>query len=430
MNITQISHRLNFILFLVTLFLNLISTWDAKSWEGFSDVKDYLHHSSLSIDKNEFYFAKPEPGYYPRPFTVPLFFKIAGSHGETIVQMQKLMHSLAAFVLVYAMLLLLKTGIARFFIMISIYFFMSWWNILGWTTQLLSESLSMSFLFLWIGTFIIYFNKRTPFYLFIHCCVAILFSFTRDSWPYVLVLFYAIVFLVFVFRDKRFIKAASILFFLSIIIFIVQGKSSEIGQRTKLPLINTLILRILPEKENYNWFVVRGMPMAGFIKLRFTGLDLKKEPDRWKLWSTYRDPEYQPLRDWASLKGKNLYVAFLLSHPKYTLLIDEPKDNLKRIFSVYPGYITSINGYSCYSEKWFPFFSPLSLLIFILLLGWIFFKTQNVAILFPVILSFLFLFHVFLIYNADTCEVERHLFITMIMVQFISLIAISFILDQ
>ena len=170
--------------------------------------------------------------------------------------------------------------------------------------------------------------------------------------------------------------------------------------------------------------------MAGFIKLRFTGLDLKKEPDRWKLWSTYRDPEYQPLRDWASLKGKNLYVAFLLSHPKYTLLIDEPKDNLKRIFSVYPGYITSINGYSCYSEKWFPFFSPLSLLIFILVLGWIFFKTQNVEILFPVILSFLFLFHVFLIYNADTCEVERHLFISMIMVQFISLIAISFILDE
>ena len=430
MNINQISHKINFILFLITLLLNLVSSWDSKLWEGFSDVKDYLHHSSLSPLKTEFYFSKPEPAFYPRPFTVPLFFKIAGSKGEAIVQMQKFIHSIATFVLAYSMLLILKTGVARIFIMFAIYFFMSWWNILGWTTQILSESLSMSFLFLWIGTFLVYFTKRTSFHFVIHCIVTILFSFTRDSWPYILLLFYGLVLISVVLWDKKFIKGSLMLLAVSLIILFVQGKSSEIGQRTKLPVINTLILRILPEKEYFNWFVVRGMPMAGLIKQRFSNLDVKKETEMWKLWSTYRDPEYQPLRDWAAFKGKNLYASFLISHPKYTFLLEEPKDKIKRIFSVNPGYVTPINGYSIYAEKWFPFFSPMSLLVYTLLLILIFWTTRNISLLFPPIFSLLFLFHVFLIYNADTLEVERHLFITMIMIQFLCIWSVALLIDE
>jgi hypothetical protein len=51
-------------------------------------------------------------------------------------------------------------------------------------------------------------------------------------------------------------------------------------------------------------------------------------------------------------------------------------------------------------------------------------------LLFPLIISVIFVLNIFLLYNADTMEVERHLFITMIMVQFISIWAFSLVLDE
>ena len=334
MNVKQIPFAINVLLLIGTFYLNSLFLLGTKKWEYFSDVKDYLHQSTLSLGSKEFYAGKPEPNYNPRPFTVPLFFKMAGSKGESIVKMQIFMHSLAAFVLVFALLLVLKTGLARYLAMFLIYFLMSWWNILGWTTQLLSESLSMSFLFLWIGTFLIYYWKRFPWFLFLHGLITILFSFTRDSWPYILLLFYGLIVIISWLWDKQLLKGAVIMLILSMAIFYCQERSSVIGERTKLPLINVMLLRILPERDNFNWFVIKGMPMAGKIKQNFTGIDINREEGRWKVWGTYRDPEYKPFRDWANGPGKGLYMRFLITHPTYSLLLKEPKEKLKSILSM------------------------------------------------------------------------------------------------
>jgi len=344
--------------------------------------------------------------------------------------MQKCLHSLSVFILVYSILCLLKTVLAKYFILFSIYFLMSWWNILGWTTQLLSESLSMSFLFLWLGTLLIYFWNRKLWILLIHGLIAILFSFTRDSWPYILLLLYSIMIIMAWLWNKPLLKGSVIMLALSILIFFVQEKSSEIGQRTKLPIMNNLVLRILPNSEYFNFFVLKGLPTAGLIKQQFSGIDLSKENDLWKIYGLYTDSSYRSFQNWAADHGKGLYSCFLISHPSYSLLLKEPKSNLNRIFAYNLHYVTPVNGYSLFAEKWFPLFSPFLLLFFSILLVLAFTCNRNPFLLLPLVIGLLFIFNVFLNYNADTMEVERHLFITMIMVQLLSIWSLSHLVDE
>jgi hypothetical protein len=430
MNKHRLPHQINVLLFLITLYLNLMVQWDPKIWQYFPDTNDYLRQSNISFFSKDFFFTKPTPGFYPRPFTIPLCYKLAGSKGETIVQMQKFMHSLSVFVLVFALLLLLKTGISRYILMFFIYFLMSWWNILGWTTQLLSESLSMSFLFLWIATFMLYYVRRKPGYLVIHALVTILFSFTRDSWPYILVMFYLLLILVAWLWERPVLKGFGIMLLVSLAIFVVQERSSAIGERTKLPVMNNILMRVAAEPANYDWFVIKGMPMGGVLRQQYPGLNISDDSYRIKVYDTYLHPEYKPFRDWAAEKGKGLYTRFLITHPSYFFLLKEPACNLKRILAVNLHYTMVMNGYSKYAETFFPIFSPLSFLVLALLLLWAYGRTRKPVLLLPLVFCVIFLLNVFLIYNADSLEVERHLFITMIMVQLLSIWCVGLLLDS
>lgn len=426
----RLPFRINLVLFLVTLFLNLMTQWDPKCWEGFGDAYNYLQQSRMSIFSKDFYFNTPGPGFYPRPFTVPLFYKIAGGNPLNIVQMQKFMHTLASFILTYGFLLIFTRGISKYFMMFSIYFLMSWWNILGWTTQLLSESLSTSFLFLWMGTLLISYKKRGSGWLAFHMVITLLFSFTRDSWPYFLLCFYALVVITGWIWERSFLKPSVIMLLLVIVIFFIQERSAEIGQHAKVPVINNIVLRIMPVPENFNWFVTRGMPMASQVKQKFTGLDLKKSPDVEKLYSLYTDPVFKPFLDWSAEKGQSTYTRFLLTHPSYTFLIDEPHDKLKRIFSYNLHYVSGVNGYCMGAEKVFPLFPPLVLVILTLLLILIFIFDRKLTTILPVIFVIVFIINIIVIYNADSIEVPRHIFITMVMVQFLSLWAVALLIDR
>jgi len=159
-------------------------------------------------------------------------------------------------------------------------------------------------------------------------------------------------------------------------------------------------------------------------------LDLNKEPDIWKVYALYTAPEYKPFRDWAAGPGKGLYMNFLITHPDYTLLVNEPEDKLSRIPAFNLNYVAKVNGYSLGAGQCFPFFSPLSWLILILLLSRIFIKTLKPRLLLPILFSLLFLFNVILIYNADTMEVERHLFFTQVMVEFLSIWTVGLLIDE
>lgn len=100
-------NRLNLALFLFTLFCSLMIGL-GNIWSNYPDSYDYMHQSTISLLDIEFYNPLKNSEYYPRPFTVPLFYKMANSQPELIVVMQKFVHALTAFFFASVILLYLK----------------------------------------------------------------------------------------------------------------------------------------------------------------------------------------------------------------------------------------------------------------------------------------------------------------------------------
>jgi hypothetical protein len=427
---TKIPFILNVILFLGTLFLSLITDWNPSRWKDFNDPADYLQQSKIPLNSREFYAPHQQGVFFPRAFTVPLFFKMAGSNPEVIIQMQKFIHSLTTLFLAYAFLLIINRMWIRYLMLFSVYLLMSWWNILGWASQLLSESLSISLLFCWIASFILVWKKKNLLFILFHILVTIFFSFSRDTWPYIIILFYFLISVFTVFSRRSFFPKAFFLLTCSVILFFVQLNTSRVGHRHRLPLMNTIAVRILTNPDYTAWFEVRGMPDVKILHPKYRRVDITLDSDRHKIWNIYWNKDYNAFSDWTENEGRQVYMKFLLSHSSYFFLFHETKQQLQRIFAYNLWYTPEIRGYSRLTESLFPLFGRVSVSLFCVLLIILFFRKRDPILLFPVLLWLIFFANIFLSYNADALEVERHLFITMIAIQLIGFISLALILDH
>ena len=418
-------NKLNKLLFVIILILNLSISWDNEKWIGLGDPWDYLKQSEFSIFDKKFYFPEKEYGFYPRPFTVPLFYKLAGRNPDTIIQLQKVIHSISIFFLVTVFLLYVKNKKIKLFIILFLYLFQAWWNILGWSILLLSESLSISLLICWIASFLLFYKKRKNYQLILHMIIMVLFSFTRDNVPYFLLSFYFFTgFLSYFINRKRFQVLFGFLF-LTIILFFIQQHSAQVGQRYRLPLLNTIIIRILPNADYVQWFSDKGMPCIDELIENYSGLNYK---DR-AIYALYNDSRFDDLFEWINKSGKNVYMKFLITHPRYSLLLEENIQSLKRIFSYNLDYTGKIRQYAWMSQYIFPVFSFIGLIIYNISLIYLFLKKKKLVFLIPVVLTVSYFLNTILIYNADSLEVERHMFITGIMIQILGILSVSIILD-
>jgi hypothetical protein len=89
------------------LFATLVTPWDSRKWLEFSDTEDYINQSKIPLSSREFLAPHHSGTFFPRPFTVPLLYKLAGSEPVTIVILQKYIHCLSAWFLVFSLLLLI-----------------------------------------------------------------------------------------------------------------------------------------------------------------------------------------------------------------------------------------------------------------------------------------------------------------------------------
>jgi len=412
------------------LFATLITPWDSRKWLEFSDTEDYLTQSKIPLDNREFWAPHHSVSFNPRPFTVPLFYKMAGSDPVSIVMLQKYIHCLSTWFLVFSLLLLIDTGIFRYFLMISVYILMSWWTVAGWANQILSESLSLSFLFFWIASFILAWKKSKWYYWAVHLLIMVLFSFTRDTWPYLITLWYFLFSLSAFFRERSLLKPSILFFALAIVLFFVQQNTAKTGQRLRVPLINNIAVRIISNDAYTGWFRGKGIPCADSLVKKYRKIDINQDADRHKIWNLYGNREYEALWNWVNDKGKTEYMKFMVTHPSYTLLLTESSRQRERIFAWDLWYSGEVAGYSKELSKVFPAFSPWWILFANLLLIVQFFRKKKLILIFPVILSFVFMVNVFISYNADALEVERHLFVTVVMIQLIVFLSLAILADS
>jgi len=416
-------------LFVLTLVLNLNIAFSVNDWKDLADPYDYLHQSKISLLDKEFYFPHIANHFGPRPFTVPLFYKLSGSDPYYIVQMQKVMLSLSAFFLVAAFTIFLEKTSAKYLLMLCVYLLLSWWNVLGWSVLLLSESLSTSLTLMWLASLLLLYKKGGLRWWLLHAFIVVLFSFSRDSWPYVLMAFYAgFSLLLWLFKQGGF-KKYLVLFALSLAVFFVQQDSARTGVRYKLPVINSIVVRILNKPEYVDWFVKNGMPMAEKLQHNYAGLDVAPEAGQHKLWALCSDTAYQPFLNWVSDKGQHTYTRFLITHPAFMLGADETPAQLSRLLTYNLFYIDEPRGYTAYIEPLFPLFNAGVVIVLCMMLVMIFTQYRRPILLAPVLLALFNLLNAVLSYNADSLEVERHLYITLILVQLTGFWSVALIWD-
>lgn len=420
---------INFALFLVTLTLTLSVPVEPFKLT-FPDSADYLRQAGISIVSPEFFAPRPAPGFYPRPFVVPLCYKLMGSNPGMIVVMQKIVHAVAAFLLAASLLLLLRHDAAKYLLLAGVYLLVSWWTIVGWTTVLLSESLSFSFLFCWISSVVLFCCRRNRTSFVLQLVSICLLALTRDTWPYVLIFFYLTLLGSSILFDRSLIRPTLICFGVSVLLFASQNWTAQIGERKRLPLLNNIVLRILPNENQLRWFVRRGLPQAPALSERFKK-DATSESKTNNLFELYSDNSYSDLFAWINSHGPTVYMQFLLSRPRTLFLLRESRQDLSRVLSHdFSLYLGLPRGYSRLSQDIFPMFHSGGILTLLIALLVIFYRQRQEVLLVPLLFAVTTIFYAVLSYQADAMEVERHLVLTRPMMDLIGILGIALLVDR
>jgi hypothetical protein len=401
-------------------------------WEGYPDVIDYKAQSKESLTSLNFYATKPKENvwFFPRPFTVPLFFKMASSDSYNMVMLQKTTYCICVISLLIAILNFISHFWVKIIAQCGLLFFFTWWNIVGWSDLPISESLSISLLFFWFSTILFYYKKQSVLNIIFLVISSILLSFTRDTWPYIILLFFLLNIFISIFLSIGSIKKNVSLFVFSICLFFAQSYTANVGQRHWMPMFNSIAGRVAQHDDYLAWFKNEGMPEADTLKTDFGEIKDLELDGRVLISKRYCDSTYTNLFLWIMKDGKNKYQKFLLTHPYYFFLQDLSSESVRgNLFSYNLPYYKGSEGFFVNADHVFPVFNVWFYLVFFLLLLFLFFKTKEIVYAFLASVFILCVVNALITYNADALEIKRHLFITTIILEFISISTLILLAD-
>jgi hypothetical protein len=412
------------------LYIILVDYTLGVKLEGFPDSQDYRIQSEKSLFSFDFFVPKSHGWYDSRPFSVPLFYKCVNSNPHKMILLQKIIYCFSVFIFIFSFFKHLSNSFIKIVSFYLLLYFFTWWNIVGWSNVILSESLSMSLMFLWLAVILIYYNKQSMSNLILLIFISIIFSFTRDTWPYIIVAFATINIILFLFFKNTALKKNIIFFVFSITLFLIQNYTSNIGERYKIPLFNSIAGRVSQNDSYIDWFKKEGMPMSENLVKDFRGINIDDGDKRLIAYSKYNDTSYVKLFNWILKDGKKKYQKFMISHLSYFFLKDQNKLQTDKIFSTtLSEYIPKPKNFYIKASGTFPYFSISAVFMFLGFLFLLFFYNKSKILLFPIIISLLFTINAFISFNADALEVIRHLFVTQIVLDFIGIISICILSD-
>jgi hypothetical protein len=204
-------------------------------------------------------------------------------------------------------------------------------------------------------------------------------------------------------------------------IFFLQQAAADYGHRYRLPIMHNLLVRVMPNGVWWKWFEKEGMPQQEELFKQYWGI----QPDDKRMFGLYNDKNFQPFFDWVDTKGKSAYMKFLITHPRHSLLLMEKKENLKKIVAHDLWYIGPSRGYTKVFDFIFPLFQWFWIFALLPFLVFAYFRTGTWFFAYVLTLLLVFLVHTLVLYNADTFEVERHMFINQTIWHLLCFMAIS-----
>jgi hypothetical protein len=391
----------------------------------FRDTYAYVKTAELPLSSISFWAAE-------RSFTLPLFYKLL-SVNTTNFEFPDTMNKIALAQTILSIFSWVLLGVAlalslrhRWLGLLSftlVLFFSLNMEVSLWDHLLLSESISFSFMAMliaaWIGWVnLSYSNLRRRWiwaYTFTMIAISFLYSFTRDSNQYFVLLGSA------VFAVGYWLKKINNQFRYPILVyiaaclglFIIQNWSINQGNRWQVLIYDQLAMRILNDPQATQFFKDAGLPVSDEL-MKITGMRGYDYQNLLKF-----DPSMSSVREWIDTQGKAVYIRYLLSHP-----VDSILRPLKQIHQLLNGsnlkYREPEYSASPMSKQAIALtngFYPhqriiLVLILILILLGQVFYwvqkRPQQPTWLVVTILLISLYPMMFIIWHGNPMEIERH----------------------
>ena len=389
-------------LLLFATYANLRWANEAPAFEKAKQTADtpaYVRISGEAFLSREFWAGK-------RPPIFPLLLKIYAANKIKVAAFQAAFSIFAWGMLALSLAYSLK-GFLRPIAFGFILLFSLESHIAGWDVVMLTESLSISLLALFLAAWLWLLRGWSWGKVAVLSLVAFAWAFTRDTNGWILLMIAGLILLsVFFFgARKRFLSVALIF----TVIFALNNLSAERGQRWVYPFQNVLTRRILTDAQALAFFENCGMPITPTL-LKTAGGNAESENR-----ALYIDPELDPYRQWLKQDGKSCYMQWLLSAPLRS--IREPFPDIawllafekvsffspQRYESMLPWYVERLL-YPQDMLLWLWGLTTITALVAIWKKAW---KANKAWVVF-IGLCLLIYPHVFIVWHGDVSGTHRH----------------------
>ena len=294
-----------------------------------------------------------------------------------------------------------------------------------WDRLMYSEAVSFSLfallLAMWFGLELLPAKWRTSLirglYLFGMVLVTVLYSFTRDTNLYFLLVAGVIFTLAAVFkRTAPENKRVYLVYALAILgLFFFQNMTMRLGSRWQIHIFDHIVRRILVDEQALDYFQAAGLPTSQKL-FALTEMGVGEYQG---LLERSDIPEYKAVRDWVNQSGQSTYIRYLLEHPEKSLLQPVQNfgnlingNNLEYRFPVFPNQpiadFIETNDQKFYLRSLASFFGLIVLLAMGIWMHWSGRDRRHPAWIVLAVLVISIPPLAFMVWNGNPLEIERH----------------------
>ena len=313
---------------------------------GGGDTPVFVYMAGLKWTDPSFY-------YGPRPWTAPLLHSLfnGAANTQNLILLQTIVSYISWIILAFVTIYFLRDYLTKIFAFFLILFIPLNQSIEKVNFIILSESYSISFLAVFIASFIWYFNKRSVVSVIFLSIIALLFAFTRDTDAYrvlSMTLPVSALIIYHIWSKSQRVIHHIVLLIVFILIFVGSNystsnihcdKRSELkdsirwsknplessffnvneclepytNARWFMPTMNNLFQRILPFEDRVKYFADHGLPVTPAL------MEMKYKWASSDNWQSALDPELAAQREWNYLYGRQTYMKYLITHPEYVV---------------------------------------------------------------------------------------------------------------
>jgi hypothetical protein len=293
------------ILFALYAYLRIDNlSYAAEKPRSLRDTQAYLRISREPLFSTDFLAGA-------RPFGFPFVLKLFGGDQRSVVWAQGILSILSWGALAFFASRMIRAQVFAPLVFGGMLVFSLHQKIIGWDATLLTESLSLSWMALFLAGWLWLAKGWRWYKVFTLVCVSVFWAFTRDTNAWLLLMTAAVILLLVLMKhlNKLHLLPAGIF----IAIFLLSNFSAEVGQRWVFPFNNVMAGRILVDDAAVSFFSACGMPVNETL-MQLAGGFAGSDERAFTL-----APELDGYRAWLKKDGKACYMKWLLSDPVRSL---------------------------------------------------------------------------------------------------------------